>query len=288
MLYKIILAGGGGTRLIPLSTEENPKQFISLIGEDSLLQTTFKRMKGHSENTDNIFISSSSKYKEKILQQLPINKNQLILESERKNTAPAIALIVKALEENWAKEDDLILISPADHIITPQETFEQYIHQGEEYTKQGNIVLFGIQPTYPEIGYGYIKVKENDTISDIDSFKEKPDQTTAEKYINEGNYLWNSWMFLFSVKTIQEAFKKHCPDIYKYMTWNLEHFIQNFQNLKPISIDYAIMEKADNIKICSMKNLERIDIGDWERLKGFYKKYPNTISSTAKLYLEQE
>jgi mannose-1-phosphate guanylyltransferase len=155
-MYKVILAGGGGPRLAPLSTEENPKQFITLVGKDSLLQTTFKRLNFDDQNT--IFVSSSEKYKDKILRQLPISEKKLILEPERKNTAPAIALIVKSLEAQGAQPDDLILISPADHIIQPQALFENYLRLGENSAREGNIVLFGIQPTYPETGYGYIQV----------------------------------------------------------------------------------------------------------------------------------
>jgi mannose-1-phosphate guanylyltransferase len=150
MLYTIILAGGGGTRLAPLSTEDNPKQFITLVGEDSLLQTTFTRLQSLEGQ---LFVSSSSKYKDKILQQLPISEKKLILEPERKNTAPAIALIVKALEAQGTQPDDLLLLSPADHIIQPQSAFENYIHLGIESAKAGNIVLFGVQPTYAETGY---------------------------------------------------------------------------------------------------------------------------------------
>jgi mannose-1-phosphate guanylyltransferase/mannose-6-phosphate isomerase len=289
MLYKVILAGGGGTRLAPLSTEEHPKQFITLIGEDSLLQTTYKRLQLKDENgkqsDDTIFVSSSTKYKEKILQQLSISEKNLILEPERKNTAPAIALIVKSLEAQGAQPDDLILISPADHVIQPQETFETYMQIGFECAKAGNIILFGIPPTTPETGYGYIKIAPSPQHCEplatrqspvylIKSFKEKPTKEVAEEYLKEGNYLRNSGIFLFTLQTIKEAFHTYCPEIDQHIQGTLDEFLQYFHLLTPISIDYAIMEKTEKIQIVPMKNLEWIDIGDWERLKGFYTKYP--------------
>ncbi|MDR2415168.1 MAG: mannose-1-phosphate guanylyltransferase [Candidatus Peribacteria bacterium] len=271
MLYKVILAGGGGTRLAPLSTEENPKQFITLVGENSLLQTTFTRLQPLEGQ---LFISSSVKYQEKILQQLPLNEKKLILEPERKNTAPAIALIVKSLEAQQAQPDDLLLLAPADHIIQPQSTFEKYINLGIEKAKTGNIILFGVQPTTAETGYGYIKVAHLDTIVSIESFKEKPTKEVAEEYLKAGNYLWNSGIFLFTLRTIQKAFQAHCSEIAQQMKGNLEEFLQHFSALPALSIDYAIMEKAENIQIIPMKEIEWWDIGDWERLKRFYETYP--------------
>jgi mannose-1-phosphate guanylyltransferase/mannose-6-phosphate isomerase len=275
MLYPIILAGGGGTRLAPLSTEDTPKQFITLVGENSLLQTTFKRLASLGEGQ--IFISSSLKYKEKILQQLPQSEKNLILEPARKNTAPAIALIAKTMEAQGVSDDDLLLLSPADHIITPQSAFEAYIHAATPLAQQGNIVLFGIPPTTPETGYGYIKVESaviEQGMGDIVSFTEKPTLEKAESYLASGDYLRNSGIFFFSLGTIKQAFQRFCPDLYQAMSGSLEDFIENFEQLTPISIDYAVMEKADNLKMCVMKDVEWWDIGDWERLRRFYEKYP--------------
>jgi mannose-1-phosphate guanylyltransferase/mannose-6-phosphate isomerase len=271
MLYTVILAGGGGTRLAPLSTEDNPKQFITLVGKDSLLQTTFTRFQPLEGQ---LFVSSSVKYQDKILHQLPISEKKLILEPERKNTAPAIALIVKVLEAQNAQPDDLILLSPADHIIQPQSMFENYIHLGVESAKEGNIVLFGIQPTYPETGYGYIKTANVTTITTIESFKEKPTKEVAEEYLKAGNYLWNSGIFLFTLTTIKEAFETHCPEIAQWMQGSLDDFLQHFSALPSLSIDYALMEKAKKIQIIRMNKLEWWDIGDWERLRKFYERYP--------------
>jgi mannose-1-phosphate guanylyltransferase/mannose-6-phosphate isomerase len=208
------------------------------------------------------------------LQQLPISEKNLILEPERKNTAPALALIVKTLEAQGVQPDDMLLVAPADHIIQPQVDFEYFLHLGTERAKTGKIILFGIQPTYAETGYGYINVANTDTITPILSFKEKPSLAVAEEYLKAGSYLWNSGIFLFTLATIQQAFQSYCPEIAQRMQGSLEEFLQHFSSLPSLSIDYAIMEKVDNIQMVVMREIEWWDIGDWERLRRFYEKYP--------------
>lgn len=216
-------------------------------------------------DNESIYFSTHQKYQDKIIQQIGCDKNKLILEPERKNTAPAIALVVKYLEDViGCGENEVVLIAPADHVISPVKAFSDYILSWIASAQQGNIVVFGITPTAPETWYGYIKYTSHTwwSVFAVQEFAEKPNVSTAREYIASGQYLWNAGIFMFTIKTIKDAFATYCPSLFQLMQESYDVFIGKFSTLESISFDYAIMEKAKNVMVCPM-DLLRSDI--WSR-----------------------
>ncbi|MEZ0322738.1 MAG: mannose-1-phosphate guanylyltransferase/mannose-6-phosphate isomerase [Hydrogenothermaceae bacterium] len=279
-MINVILSGGSGTRLYPFSREKFPKQFLSFSDKESLFQKTVRRNMKVSEN---ILIVTNKEYKFHILDQLKdITENKkfnLILEPIGKNTAPAIALAVKyVLEKLGLDEDEVLFISPSDHIISPEDEFIKYVSKAEEIAKNGYIVTFGINPTKPETGYGYIEADIEDNINDafrVKQFHEKPNFETAQKYLMNGNYYWNSGMFTFSIKTIIDEFKKHSPKIYELISQkSFEEILESFDDMPDISIDYAIMEKTDKAVVLPLY-LRWSDVGSWDSIYDILDKDKN-------------
>jgi mannose-1-phosphate guanylyltransferase / mannose-6-phosphate isomerase len=273
----LILAGGSGTRLWPLSRKNYPKQFLKLNNQKSLLQQTMERLL-KAVSPENIVVMTNNDYKFHVLSDLralpvkPPSIDNIILEPVGRNTAPAIALGIKyCMEKLGAKSDDVLLISPADHIITPAEKFAKYMKKAEEIAQKGYIVTFGISPTRPETGYGYIKAKSEDQhaqhkgYSTVETFTEKPDIATAQRYVHEGSYYWNSGMFAFSIGTMIDEFTNYAPDIKEMLDLNLDELVSNFHEMPDISIDYAVAEKSDRIVIMPL-DIYWNDIGSWDSL----------------------
>ncbi|MEF3279914.1 MAG: mannose-1-phosphate guanylyltransferase/mannose-6-phosphate isomerase [Elusimicrobiota bacterium] len=264
----IIMAGGSGTRLWPVSRENYPKQFIKINGE-SLLSKTYKRFLKLCDRND-IYIITNEKYKFYVINELfnlnkDIEKN-LILEPVGKNTSGAIILSVKFLiEKIKVSVKESVFVTPSDHIILNEDEFIKYVKNAETLSKKGYIVTFGIKPTLPHTGYGYIKIGKqiSKDFYKVDKFTEKPDIKKAEEYFKSGDYYWNSGMFKFSIATIMEEFKKYQPDMYKFFSLKYNDLIEKFNELKNISIDYTIME---NTKKAVVNKSEIIwsDVGGWE------------------------
>jgi len=278
-----ILAGGGGTRLWPLSRALYPKQFLKIFGRYSLFQKTLKRLSGICSPSDMVVLTNK-RHKvlvEKDLQEMD-TKDQLphvLIEPEMRNTAPAIALGIKyCLDVLNVAEDEVVFVTPSDHIIEPLESFFSLVKKAEVVSKAGYVVTFGIKPNKPETGYGYIKIKDPipnflDTMS-VERFVEKPDYETAKKYLDTGLYLWNSGMFCFTIRTIMEEFKRFFPRIYEFFTLNFSQFQEKFPELPNISIDYAVMERSDKIATI-MGQLTWNDVGSWDAIYEILKKDPN-------------
>lgn len=267
----IILAGGGGTRLFPLSRECYPKQFLHVIGDKSLLAQTVERFLGLVKPED-IVIVTNEKYIFHVQAELKLIDAQdahIIVEPVGRNTAPAIALAqIYCKDKLKCNDDEVLFISPSDHLIKPIEDFQNLIMQAEQTAKQGNIVTLGIKPTKPETGYGYIEAAENKENMDVKvlSFKEKPDLETAEKYLKAGNYFWNSGMFMFSIKTMQEEFKTFVPEIVEIEDKGYEYTVDNFIQMPNISIDYAIAEKSQKMMMMPMQDIYWNDIGSFDAI----------------------
>lgn len=264
-MFGVILAGGSGSRLWPLSRELYPKQLLNLYAEKSLLQSTFERLNKFIP-AENIISVTNSKHSANVRMQLgKLSENSIILsEPISKNTAPAIALSVKYIFEN-SNEDETVLVVPSDLLIEDNDKFIQTIQEAQKYVDEGFIVTFGIKPTYPEIGFGYICAEDGK----VKSFTEKPDVETAQKYLDNGNYFWNSGIFMFKTSTILSECEHHCPEIAKIIK-NINCSDKNipfteFEKMPCISIDYAVMEKSTKLAMVELKS-DWKDLGSWKSI----------------------
>lgn len=274
------MAGGVGSRFWPMSTTEKPKQFIDVLGVGrSLLQLTFDRFKGIC-SPENVWVVTNRSYKDLVLEQLPeIPVTNILCEPCRRNTAPCIAYVswrIKSKDHNAN-----IVVTPSDHIVTNCEEFKRVISQCLKFTSETDaIITLGMKPTRPETGYGYIQADlsscspRNKEIFRVDSFREKPDLETAKKYIQNKSYFWNAGIFIWSVNTIVNAFRIYQPAISKifeslqpvYGTPKEQEEIDlRFPECENISVDYAIMEKAEEIFVCPA-DFGWSDLGTWGSL----------------------
>jgi len=265
----IILAGGGGTRLFPLSRDCYPKQFLHVIGDKSLLAQTIERFLGLVEAKD-IIIVTNERYIFHVQAELKIinaHEAHIITEPMGKNTAPAIALAQSYCQDVLQCDDDEILfVSPSDHLIKPIDAFQDLIRNAQDVAKD-NIVTLGIKPTKPEIGYGYIEAEKNNNLAKkVISFKEKPDLATAKEYISSGNYYWNGGMFMFSIATMQAELTKYMPAIIDITQNGYQYIVDNFINMPDISIDYAVAEKSQKMMMIPMENIYWNDIGSFDAI----------------------
>ena len=278
--HLVIMAGGVGSRFWPMSTTEKPKQFIDVLGVGrSLLQLTFDRFKGIC-SPENVWVVTNRSYKDLVLEQLPeIPVTNILCEPCRRNTAPCIAYVswrIKSKDRNAN-----IVVTPSDHIVTNCEEFKRVISQCLKFTSETDaIITLGMKPTRPETGYGYSQADlsscspRNKEIFRVDSFREKPDLETAKKYIQNKSYFWNAGIFIWSVNTIVNAFRIYQPAISKifeslqpvYGTPKEQEEIDlRFPECENISVDYAIMEKAEEIFVCPA-DFGWSDLGTWGSL----------------------
>ncbi len=278
--YCVIMAGGAGTRFWPISRSSYPKQFIDILGVGkTLLQQTFERFAKICP-AENIYIVTSAEYKDITLKQLPqIDEQQVLLEPARRNTAPCIAYANFRIEK--INPEAKIVVAPSDHLILNEDKFIATIQKSFDFVSEhNNLLTLGIEPNRPDTGYGYIQVN-NDTPSTIDdsfekvkTFTEKPDIELAKFFVQSGEFYWNSGIFIWSLKTIQEAFKKHLDDIYssfseKVAQFNTKNETKAIAEIYPacrnISIDYGIMEKASNVYVLGSE-FGWSDLGTWTSL----------------------
>ncbi len=278
--HLVIMAGGIGSRFWPMSTKEMPKQFIDVLGVGrSLLQLTFDRFKGICP-PENVWIVTNQAYKDICTTQLPeIPQGNILCEPCRRNTAPCIAYVSWRIKVQDPKAN--VVVTPSDHIVTNTEEFRRVIKQCLKFTGETDaIVTLGMKPTRPETGYGYIQADltasspRNKEIFRVDNFREKPDLETAQKYIKQKNFFWNAGIFIWSVSTIVNAFRIYKPVLSKqfeslahiYGTPQEQDIInQRYPECESISVDYAIMEKAEEIFVCPA-DFGWSDLGTWGSL----------------------
>ncbi len=271
----IILAGGGGTRLFPLSRSCYPKQFMTLDGTDSLLMQTIKRFMKCSSPSD-LIVVTNQEYLHHVKSELVLCNAEaahIILEPVGRNTAPAIALAARyCQDELGCGDDEVLFVTPSDHVIGKGEIFCQAVRQAETLADQGKIVTFGIRPVSPETGYGYIQAGEPFQLGyQVVSFKEKPDLATAKQYLAAGNYYWNSGMFAFPISAMLAELKEHQPCIYGFSTKPYSEMNENFAAMPNISIDYAVAEKSQNVVTLPL-DVGWSDIGSWDAIYDLLEK----------------
>jgi mannose-1-phosphate guanylyltransferase len=279
--YCIIMAGGIGSRFWPLSRSRYPKQFIDILGVGkTLLQQTFERF-AELIPKENIFIVSNSEYKDIIQIQLPnLPMENILLEPSRRNTAPCIDYAnFRILERDPEAQ---IIVAPSDHLILKEDVFLESVRQGLDFVgKKDALLTLGIKPSRPETGYGYIqavqkplKGHEENGIRKVKTFTEKPDLAMAKVFFESGEFFWNSGIFFWSLPSILKAFSSYVPEVHAlfekgkglYGTPKEEAFIKKaYESCKNISIDYAVMEKADNVCVLS-SDFGWSDLGTWGSL----------------------
>jgi len=276
----LIMAGGKGTRFWPKSTEETPKQFLSLIDEKTMIRLTYERLLKTIPN-ERIFVITGERYKDKLREQLKeLPERNIIIEPEGRNTAPCILLATMYIKQIY--EDAIISVLPSDHAIQNSEEFCNILNLASKYIEEENpkaIVTIGITPNRPETGYGYIKFEKQDTkIIKVEKFVEKPNLETAKEYLSSGNYLWNAGMFIFNANLMLEELEanytgynvlKELPNINANNYKNKLKEI--YSNCESISIDYAVMEKSKNIYVIP-GNFGWDDIGTWNSLERYIPK----------------
>lgn len=274
--YAILMAGGVGSRFWPVSTENFPKQFHDMLGTgDTLIQKTFNRLATLIPK-ENIFILTNERYNDLVFEQLPeVTKRQVVLEPAMRNTAPCI--LYASLKIQKENKDAVMIVAPSDHWIEDEKAFTDNVQQSFNFCENNDALMtLGITPTFPNTGYGYIeydKASEND-IKSVNQFREKPDYKTAKSFIDQGNFLWNAGIFMWSVKSVVEAFQNNQPELFQLFekgipTYNTDFeddFIRdNYGKAENISVDYALMEKSKNVFVLPA-TFDWNDLGTWGSL----------------------
>ncbi len=286
--YAVIMAGGIGTRFWPMSTQEFPKQFHDILNTgETLIQQTADRLEKIIP-TENILIATNKRYLKTVTENLPkVPLNNILLEPAMRNTAPCILYsAIKAFNEN---PEALLVIAPSDHYIENVPNFIDNLQTALDYCETNDaLVTLGIEPTFPNTGYGYIKYEKSDTntLKKVANFTEKPSHEKAEYFLNEGNYLWNAGIFIWSAKSILKCFESFLPEMFELFSKGNDLYNTSAENdfidaiygtAENISIDFGIMEKADNVYMLPA-TFEWNDLGTWVSL---YDKLPKDENENA-------
>ena len=282
--YCIIMAGGIGSRFWPLSKDNYPKQFLDILGTGkSFIRSTYERFSPIIPD-ENFLVVTNKAYKQLVLEHLPmLCPDQVLCEPARRNTAPCIAYAAYHIQSRCSEAN--IVVTPADHLVTNEIEFQRIIRLGFDFLSkhQNALMTIGIKPSRPETGYGYIQVPKQDLLPEVvkvEMFKEKPNYDTAVKFVKEGNYFWNSGIFLWTLDGIMQAFKQYLPEmvavfekgIYNFGTPEEQDFINDhFVDCPNISIDYGVMEKSPNT-FTIPADFGWSDIGTWGSLFTHAKK----------------
>lgn len=299
--YLVILAGGAGSRFWPISSEELPKQFLDILGcGRTLIQLTLERFNGLIPK-ENVWVVTAEKYREIVIEQLPeIPSSNILCEPCRRNTAPCICYVSWKIKKLNTKAN--IVVSPSDHLVVDIQAFQSAIDDSLSFAAETDaVVTLGLKPTRPETGYGYIKAdltyssSRKHNIFRVDEFKEKPTLEVAKEYIQSPNYLWNSGIFIWNVNTIINAFRVYEPEVSSIFEGLMPYYgtdkeqnkiDESYPQCKNISVDYAILEKAEEIFVFPA-SFSWSDLGTWNSLReqSDMDKYGNVcIGDNIKLY----
>lgn len=299
--YLVILAGGAGSRFWPISSEELPKQFLDILGcGRTLIQLTLERFNGLIPK-ENVWVVTAEKYREIVMEQLPeVPSSNILCEPCRRNTAPCICYVSWKIKKLNTKAN--IVVSPSDHLVVDIQAFQSAIDDSLSFAAETDaVVTLGLKPTRPETGYGYIKAdltyssSRKHNIFRVDEFKEKPTLEIAKKYIQSPNYLWNSGIFIWNVNTIINAFRVYEPEVSSIFEGLMPYYgtdkeqnkiDESYPQCKNISVDYAILEKAEEIFVFPA-SFSWSDLGTWNSLReqSDMDKYGNVcIGDNIKLY----
>lgn len=270
--YAVILAGGSGTRFWPLSRAAYPKQFLKIIGNTSLLQQTVERIKGLIKPS-HIYIVTNKDQAKNVVKQLKgtgVKQANILREPSGKNTAPAILwACTTILKKN---KDAIFAVLPSDHLITKKQKYLKCLREGFALAARKHLVTFGIQPTRPDTGFGYLKTVKDKGLKgsavSVKQFKEKPSLAVAQKYVQSKDYFWNSGMFVWHCQTLMEKYKVHARKIHTLIGAhnNQKAIAQNWKKLPSISVDYAILEKDQDVVAVVAKDIGWSDLGSWDSL----------------------
>jgi mannose-1-phosphate guanylyltransferase len=274
--YAILMAGGVGSRLWPVSTQDFPKQFHDMLGTgETLIQKTFSRLSNIIPK-ENIFILTNERYNDLFFEQLPgVTKRQVVLEPAMRNTAPCI--LYAALKIQKENKDAIMIVAPSDHWIEDENAFAQNVQQAFDFCSENDALMtLGITPNFPNTGYGYIEFDKTskDDIKVVNQFREKPDYETAKDFIAQGNFLWNAGIFMWSVSSVISAFKNNQPELYELFEQGIDVYNTNFEDdfirdnygkSENISVDYAIMESSKNVYVIPA-TFDWNDLGTWGSL----------------------
>ncbi|MDR3349850.1 MAG: mannose-1-phosphate guanylyltransferase/mannose-6-phosphate isomerase [Acidaminococcales bacterium] len=274
----IILAGGGGTRLFPLSRSEYPKQFLKIFRDASLLAQSIERALAIA-NPEDIVIITGEKHQFHVKNELSlcgVKGAHVLVEKAGRNTAPAIALAVNFCKNKLCCPDgEIVLVTPSDHLVDPLEKFVHGVGEGISLAAGGEIVVFGVKPDSPETGYGYVKAGERRGNGwKVERFKEKPDAEAAREYINAGGYFWNSGMAAFRLDSFARELEKCSPEIFAFFQLPYEELWQKFDQMPNISIDYALTEISREISMIEL-DCAWSDVGSWDCVYGVMEKDEN-------------
>lgn len=295
--YAILMAGGVGSRFWPVSTTDFPKQFHDMLGAgETLIQKTFSRLVKLIP-VENILILTNEKYNHIVLEQLPqVKQDQVLLEPAMRNTAPCI--LYASMKIKKQNPDAVMVVAPSDHWIEDEAAFTRNLQQCFDFCSAENALMtLGIQPTFPNTGFGYIEFDktDNNAIKKVKQFREKPDYETAKSFLESGNFLWNGGIFIWSVKSITEAFEKFQPQMNALFNkgWNdyntlaeKEFIAENYADAENVSIDYAVMENASNVYVLPA-TFDWNDLGTWGSLHEKLDKDSNhNAVVNAMVYLE--
>ncbi|MCL4169080.1 UNVERIFIED_CONTAM: hypothetical protein GTU68_014160, partial [Idotea baltica] len=276
LITPVILCGGSGTRLWPLSRKSYPKQFVAMVGDGTLFQQSALRLTGAAFAAPMIVTNSDFRFiVTQQLNEVGVDPGAILIEPSARNTAPA--LLAAALVLAQSDPEGLMLAAPSDHYITQAQDFRDTVARGADAARAGQIVTFGMVPDRPETGYGYLELGEGvGPAVPLKRFVEKPDLVRAEAMLADGGYLWNGGIFLFAASTLIAAFEAHAPDILTQVRAAVDTaaadmgFLrlgaEQWAQCEDISVDFAIMEKADNLSVVAHES-DWSDLGGWEAVR---------------------